>query len=78
MGKVLQFGKPKAKSVPEQPVKPLFTQHMQRQPGQPDDFSDRLTRIRASLQRINTLMAELKRISQEQHSAGTHNAPVES
>jgi hypothetical protein len=56
---------------------PLFISHAQgKVTGSPhfkgpqdSDFGDRLQRIRASLDKINRLMAELKKISAEQKAA---------
>lgn len=35
--------------------------HLNLPPPPPDDFADRMSRIRMSLERINTLMTELKK-----------------
>ncbi|MEZ4741155.1 MAG: hypothetical protein R3B45_01685 [Bdellovibrionota bacterium] len=49
--------------------KPLYISHTERKitskPGNNgnEDFSDRVSRIKASLERINTLMSELKKMS---------------
>ncbi len=51
---------------------PLYVSHLngkvtgkpdQKRPGESADFGDRLTRIRSSLEKINRLMADLKKMS---------------
>jgi len=54
--------------------KPLYVSHMQgKVTGSPhfkgpdaNDFGDRLTRIRSSLEKINSLMSELKKMSKDE------------
>lgn len=62
---------------------PLFISHMDgKLKGSPhlnrpeaENFGDRLTRIKTSLEKINRLMSELKKISKDEDQ-GKHEAPV--
>lgn len=46
----------------EEGRQPLFVSHGRVRGPTPDDFGDRLTRIRTSLEKINKLMIELKKM----------------
>ena len=46
--------------------KPLYESHLETKGSKEGDFSARMTRIKKSLERINTLMSELKTISDAQ------------
>jgi hypothetical protein len=57
---------------------PLYSSHLSgRMSGSPhlkgpkNDFGDRLTRIRSSLDKINSLMSELKKMSRDNESIET-------
>jgi len=82
-GKVVNFTEfRQKKKVTEELARgrnPLFISHQDgkvkgsphfKQP-QAEDFGDRLQRVRASLDKINRLMAELKKLSQDQEKEPT-------
>lgn len=64
MSNVIEFPKKKKGLYVDQPTgKIMGTPHF-RSP-ESDDFSDRMQRIKASLEKINQLMAELKKTTQK-------------
>jgi hypothetical protein len=60
MSKVIELNKFKKEQEEKRGRQPLYKSHGS------SDFGDRMARIRASLERINMLMAELKKLSSDE------------
>lgn len=64
MGDVIDIRSRKKQSPAKDGRTPLYSSHLEpKRPSEEEDFGERMKRIRASLEKINQLMHELKKNS---------------